>query len=211
MMDPTKLLEEEEREWRTNDSYWTTTAKHNAATVANIMRWNSFQKNPKVGYRRHVRFIEEKERADRLRPDVMKLGMENSYNEARLIRQMGPPFFVQTTSAKRMFTRTLFVQFLLVLTITTGDFSDIHKLEEQERERRIHAPAEQQLARELAGAVGGHLNRDNELEEQERGRRMKDLAAQNLAKKNAKHVSLMVRESSANKVCLYFYIYIYIF
>lgn len=101
LMDPTKLLEEEEREWRTNDSYWTTTAKHNAATVANIIRWNSFQKNPKAGYRRHTRFLEEKERRSRLTPEAMNNGMENAYNQAKLIRQMGAPFYVQTPSSKR--------------------------------------------------------------------------------------------------------------
>lgn len=86
--------------------------------------------------------------------------------------------------------------------LITGDFSDVHKLEEKERERRINSPSEQQLARELASVASGRsLNKETEVEEQERGRRMKDVGAQKLAKENAKHVSLMVRESSSNKVC----------
>lgn len=196
VMDPTKLLEEEEREWRTSDSYWGPTAKHNAAMVANILRWGNFQRNPHTGFRQHLRYLEEKERRDRIKN--MAPAMENAYNEARLIKKMGPPFYVQEAPiGHRMsppFSCKMLTDFVL------GDFSEVNKLEELERKRRMINPEEQQLAHELAGLVGGHLNRESELEEQERGRRMTDIRQQKIAKQNAKNVSLMVRESSSNKV-----------
>jgi hypothetical protein len=99
-MDPTKLLEEEEREWRTSDSYWGPTAKHNAAMVANILRWGNFQKNPHSGFRQHLRFLEEKERSYRI--GNTELAMQNAYNESRLIKYMGPPFYVQEDLGKGM-------------------------------------------------------------------------------------------------------------
>lgn len=180
-MDSTKMLEEEEREWRMSDSYWGPTAKHNAAMVANILRWGNFQKNPRAGFKRHVRYLEEKERLDRLCHDVLATNTENAYNESRLISNLGLPFYVQEPLERR-------------------DFSVAHKLEENERKHRIKFPEEQQLATELANVVPGQWNLDNELEEQERGRRMTDHASQKLAQQNAKHVSLMVRESSSNKI-----------
>jgi hypothetical protein len=180
VMDPTKLLEEEEREWRTSDSYWGPTAKHNAAMVANILRWGNFQKNPRAGFKQHVKYLEEKERCDRV--NNCETAMQNAYNEAGLIKHLGAPFYVQG------------------LPIGHRDFSEINKLEELERKRRMMNPEEQQLAHELAGLVGGHLQNNNELEEQERGRRMLDVRQQNIAKHNAKQVSLMVRESSSNKI-----------
>jgi hypothetical protein len=199
-MDPTKLLEEEERQWRTNDAYWTPTAKHNAATVANILRWNNFQKNPRAGFRRYIRHIEEKERKDRLRAEIMNHAMENAYNESRLIKRMGPPFYIQGETTRSIISSPLVLAILNTNITTEHDLSEIHKLEEEERKRRMQNPSERQLARELAGAVSGHLNRETELEEKERDRRMTDLGQQKLAQENARHVSLMVRESSFNKV-----------
>lgn len=65
-------------------------------------------------------------------------------------------------------------------------------------------PEEQQLAHEVAGIIkneqGLSAIHDTESEEQERRRRIADKKSQNIAKQNAKQVSLMVRESSQNKV-----------
>lgn len=95
VMDFTKSLEEEEREWRMSNSYWTGTAKHNAAVVANILRWNNFQANRSAGTRRFVRILEEKERSYRLSPNAFNTGMQNAYRESGLIRHMGMPFYIQ--------------------------------------------------------------------------------------------------------------------
>jgi hypothetical protein len=182
VMDPTRILEEEEREWRTSNAYWAPAARHNAAVVANILVWENFQRNPNSGFRHHLSNLQEKERRDRLRPDVANNAMEHAYYEAGLIRQRGAPFYVQETP------------------IGKRDFSQVQKLEELERKRRMTNPEEQQLAHELAGLIGGHLHKESDLEEQERGRRLTDVAQQHIAKENAKHVSLMVRESSSNKL-----------
>lgn len=187
-MDPTRALEEEERVWRTSSAYWEATAKHNAAVVANILRWNNFQRNTRAGSRRFAKFLEEKERSWRLSDDVTNRSMDNAYREASLIRHMGPPFYVQSAKA------------------AGGDLKLTHQLEEMERARRLRNPAEKQLARELAGVVSasfqpqGLSSSDKDLEEQERQRREGDFRGQLLAKANARNVSLMVRESSVNKI-----------
>ncbi len=94
-MDPTKQLEEEERTWRLNNGPWSVTAKHNAAVIANILRWNNFQLNRNSGMRRYIRAIENKERRYRLHPDVCERCMLNAYRESSLIRKLGSPFYVQ--------------------------------------------------------------------------------------------------------------------
>ena len=100
-MDPTRALEEEERLWRTSNGYWEATAKHNAAVVANILRWNNFQRNPRAGSRRFAKMLEDKERTWRLGYDVASRSMENAYREAGLIRHLGPPFYVQSAKPER--------------------------------------------------------------------------------------------------------------
>jgi hypothetical protein len=116
-MDHTKLLEEDEREWRTSDSYWGPTAKHNAAMVANILRWGNFQKNPHTGFRQHVRYLEEKERRDRIQNT--ESAMQNAYNEAGLIKGMGAPFYVQEpVTGYRMSPSLFFSLCSIILTHT---------------------------------------------------------------------------------------------
>lgn len=181
-MEPTRALEEGERVWRTNNSYWTATAKHNAAMVANILRWNNFQPNRNSGFRGVTRSWEEKERNYRLQGDVFNRAMENSYEESRLIKLLGHPFYVPTIENNQLST------------------ASVHKLEEKERSRRLRHPLESQRAHEVAGLVAQAqpLGQEKAVEEKERGRRLVDTRGQTIAKQNAKNVSLMVRESSSN-------------
>lgn len=77
-------------------------------------------------------------------------------------------------------------------------------MEEAERVRRMRNPMERQLATELAGVMSESINKswngEKALEEKERERRTTDWEGQWRAKNNARQVSLMVRESSSNKV-----------
>lgn len=112
--------------------------------------------------------------------------MDNAYREAGFIRHLGPPFYVQSAQPER-------------------ELKEVHQLEEMERARRLRNPSEKQLARELAGVVSASfqpqpLATEKALEEKERHRREGDFRGQLLAKANARNVSLMVRESSANKI-----------